>query len=209
MDEVVYPNVHPVSMPSITAGPFGLANGSFSCISSLQITSQFPSAEIPKLLEQIHRLLAPGGNLNTFTIDAWPLAGTAGPQLHQWLDAKLALNLEVHSRCQRPSRVFAQWLRNAGLQGDGSYTITTRFSAVPVFDGEGRGDGQYTAADAREDTVKELRSLCGRWLWKYMWMGHVDGGQCWWDVPEIVNECVQYGTTWEYRIISANKAHDQ
>lgn len=211
INDMVYSNIHPVKVPYISAEPFDLAKESFSCVSSLQILSQLDSAEIPKILYHINRVLAPGGTLNTITIDAWPMTNTAGPILLKWIDENLAINLELASRCERPSRTFPKWLRNAGMYGDGTSTTTTRFSAVPVFDGEGgdRDDDVYTADDAAADTVKELRTLCGRWLWKYIWMGFVTGGKCWWEVPEIVQECLQYRTTWEYRLISAVKSADQ
>lgn len=54
---------------------------------------------------------------------------------------------------------------------------------------------------------RELRTTVGRMLWQEVWGPFVTtGDKWWWEVPNIVDECIERGTYWEYSIIAACKA---
>lgn len=202
-----YPNIHPVVCPTISSSVLELSPDSFSSISCLSITSILPSAEIPKLLKSVHRTLVPGGCLQLMIIDPWPVADCMGPKLQEWLDENLIFNLELQFRCTHPSRMFPVWLSDARLRANGSIIASTRFQAIPQ-DRDTDSDMSARSKDSTEgelDIQKELRSIAGRLLWQEIWGSFVTGLQWWWEDPEIVEECIQMETYWEYCIIAACK----
>lgn len=181
--------------PIVSASTIAFAPDTFSAISCLPIASLLPSSDMPKLLAKINHVLAPGGLLHIVLIDPSPPTTTTtnllGPRLRQWLDERLLFNLELQFRATRPSRFFPIWLEEAKLRGPGSIITQTRFPAVVA---------------GEEDVNKELRCTAGRLLWQQVWGPFVLGGEWWWDVPEIVDECRERGTFWEYSVIAACKA---
>lgn len=155
----------------------------------------------------MHGALVPGGCLQMMMIDPWPLAESLGPKLQEWLDDNLIFNLELQFRCLRPSRMFPVWLQDARLRASGSTITTTRFQAVA----QGRDNASNRSGrsrDSAQDEVeikKELGSMAGRLLWQEIWGSFVTGEQWWWDDAQIVEECIQMETCWEYCIVAACK----
>lgn len=138
--------------------------------------------------------------------------------------------LERRFRCTSPGRHFPGWLREAGLRGRGSVITTARFQAVhdgggdaPRGYGYGYGCGGGAGGGGEDGVVgngeegeteamamammarSELRTVVGRMLWQEVWGAFVAADRWWWDVPEIVDECVRLGTYWEYSVITACK----
>lgn len=140
-----------------------------------------------------------------------------GPLLQRWIDHNLVLNLELSFRTSHPSRNFPIWLDEARLRGQGSVITNTRFMAVSSSDNSGNSiisSAATTAAALFMDNVeedkalkKQLRTMVGRILWKEIWGSLVTAGErWWWEIPEIVRECAERKTWWEYSIIAACKA---
>lgn len=213
LDHRQYPNVHPAVCPTVSASALSFAAESFSSVSCLNIISILPSSEIPRLLQNINRVLAPSGYLHLVIIDPWPVASSMGPRLQRWIDENLVFNLELQFRCTHPSRMFPVWLDEARLRAAGSIITHTRFLAIPqAYDR--RGDDDSDAASARskgsaeEEAAikKELRTTVGRMMWQEIWGPFVTGDKWWWEMPEIVDECVAHQTHWEYKLIAACKA---
>lgn len=192
-----YPNLHPIACSTTSVSALAQASGAFTSVSCLPMTSALPSAEIPSLLRAVHRALAPGGYLHLVVIDPHPAAASAGPLLQRWIDDSLVFNLELRFRGSHPGRNFPVWLDEAGLRGRGSLVTSTRFMAVTPE--------RRNADDERAAVKKELRTIVGRLLWQEIWGGFVTGDSWWWEVPEIVDECAQRKTYWEYSIIAACK----
>ncbi|KAF3770658.1 hypothetical protein M406DRAFT_326083 [Cryphonectria parasitica EP155] len=216
-----YPNIHPIICPTISVSMLALATESFSSVSCLLMTSILPSAEIPKLLQGIHRILASGGYLHMVIIDPWPVARSMGPLLQSWIDGNLVFNLELQFRVGHPSRNFPVWLEEARLRGKGSIITNARFLAVSQGghhqsggsggSGGGGGGGGGGSSSTGSDTpsiTRELRTTVGRLLWQEIWGSFVTGDNWWWEIPEIVDECVEHKTYWEYSIIAACKASE-
>lgn len=197
-----FPNVHPMLCPIISASSLAFAANTFSTVSCVGVTSMLPSSDMPKLLTKIHRILAPGGLLHMVLIDPSPSATTIGPLLQQWLDEHLLFNLELQFRVTRPSRFFPIWLEEAKLRAQGSIITQTRFPAIAEDTTKSQQQQQPTAAAVN----KELRCIVGRLLWKQIWGPFVSGDTWWWEVPEIVDECREKQTHWEYSVIAACKA---
>lgn len=201
--------------PFISASSVSFAKETYSTVNCLSIASVVPSSEIPNLLERIHQVLARGGSLSMVILDPLPNTRSTGPILRQWLDENLIFNLEQQFRCTNPSRNFPVWLQEARLRARGSVITTTRFQAItPQGLGchEG-GSGQVSGGEEEKEefemaTRKELRAVVGRMLWQDIWGAFVTADRWWWDVPEIVDECVGLETHWEYSIIMACKESD-
>jgi hypothetical protein len=56
---------------------------------------------------------------------------------------------------------------------------------------------------SKTDVNKELRCLMIRLLWQEVWGRFVKATQWWWDDEDIVQECVELGTHWQYSHIVA------
>lgn len=193
-----YPNIHPMTCPAVSASAVGVAPEAFSAVNCLPIASILPSSDLPRLLQNIFRVLAPGGYLNIVIVDPLPTPASTGPALRHWLDENLIFNLEQQFRCTNPSRNFPVWLLEAGLRANGSAIVKTSFHAVfPSSDGD--------ADPEQPDTISELRAVVGRMLWREIWGSFVGADKWWWEVPAIVDECAGRGTFWELRVIAACK----
>lgn len=207
-----------MTCPAISASAVGVATEAFSAVNCLPIASILPSSDLPRLLQNIFRVLAPGGFLNMVIVDPLPTPSSTGPALRQWLDENLIFNLEQQFRCTNPSRNFPVWLLEAGLRAKGSVITTTRFQAViptgQAGDGDSNGDsgsGSSSSNSSRSGsvsemaTMRELRTTVGRMLWREIWGPFVGADSWWWEVPKIVDECVGRDTCWEYSVIAACK----
>lgn len=203
-----YPNVHPMLCPFVSASTLAFAPGTFSSVFCISITSILPSSDIPRMLHNINRVLVSGGLLHMILIDPCPIAASMGPLLREWLDQHLVFNLELQFRGIHPSRNFPVWLEEAKLRAKGSVITHTRFMAIPNgLDGD--SDASNRTEDSAEHEVamkKELRTIVGRLLWQEIWGPFVTCDKWWWEVSEIVGECLERGTYWEYSVIAACKA---
>lgn len=186
-----------MTCPAVSASAVGVAPEAFSAVNCLPIASILPSSDLPRLLQNIYRVLAPGGYLNIVIVDPLPTPASTGPALRQWLDENLIFNLEQQFRCTNPSRNFPVWLLEAGLRASGSAITKTSFQAVSP-----PGDRD---AGPEPDTMGELRTVVGRMLWREIWGSFVGADKWWWEVPAIVDECARRETFWELRVIAACK----
>ncbi len=143
-----------------------------------------PSSEIPSLLKNIFRCLAPRGVLHLAVIDPAPVTSTLGPHMRAWLENHLMLNLEKSFRCVSPSKLFPIWLADTHLRGSGSGIIKMKFRAVPTALPAQRNSHISIFAESEEKRTKtELRSIVGRMLWQEVWgevrhRRHVVVGRC-------------------------------
>ncbi len=197
----LFPNVQPILVPTVSASAAfrPLPPQFYSTITCLSMPALFPSTEIPPFLRHINRCLAPGGALHLTIIDPQPVSSSMGPILRQWLFEKLLINLERTFRTTYPSGTFPDWLEIGRLRGKGSTIGTLEVSAIPEH---------TTIADGtqKDPTVKtELRSLVTRMLWQEVWGSFVRADRWWWDEEDIIQECIQYGTFWQYSHIVAVK----
>ncbi|RYP50061.1 hypothetical protein DL768_004347 [Monosporascus sp. mg162] len=197
----LFPNVQPILVPTIsTSAAFRpLPPQFYSTITCLSMPALFPSTEIPPFLRRIHRCLAPGGALHLTVIDPQPVSSSTGPILRQWLFEKLLINLERDFRTTYPSGTFPDWLEIGRLRGEGS-TITTL--SAPVVDKRVTSPGRTKDASA---VKAELRFEVVKMLWQEVWGRFVRADGWWWDEEDIMQECGEYGTTWEYSHIVAVK----
>ncbi|KAK7749815.1 hypothetical protein SLS53_000395 [Cytospora paraplurivora] len=212
-----FPNVHPMQCPLVSASSIAtLPKEAYSTVNCLSLASIVPSSEIPPLLSRIHGVLGRGGALSMAVLDPLPKPHSAGPALRQWLDENLVFNLEQQFRCTNPSRNFPVWLQDARLRARGSIITTTRFQAVAPPQsrgGRGRSSGEGEEEEEEEEASEvaarmELRTVVGRMLWQDIWGPFVTADRWWWDVPEIVDECLGLATHWEYSTIVACKEFD-
>lgn len=189
-----------MTCPAISASAIGVATEAFSAVNCLPIASILPSSDLPRLLQNIFRVLAPGGFLNMVIVD--PMPNPAGPALRKWLDENLIFNLEQQFRCTNPSRNFPVWLLEAGLRAKGSVITTARFQAIiPPGDSSSNNSGSVSEGAI----MRELRTVIGRMLWREIWGPFVGADKWWWEVPKIVEECVSRDTCWSYSVIAACK----
>ncbi|GKT48879.1 uncharacterized protein ColSpa_09060 [Colletotrichum spaethianum] len=204
LSHTLFPNIHPVLVPAISPSAFPVAPSLFGVAYSLALPALLPSPEVPGLLRNVHRCLAVGGALHLTLIDPLPIKSTLGPLMRSWIEENLIFNLEKNFRCMNPSKLFPLWLADASLRGEGSTITTVKFCAMPPID---RPDTATTDTESLADRAvkQELRSMVGRMLWREVWGQFVTADQWWWEQPEIVAECEQLQTAWEYSIIEAVK----
>ncbi|KAI0881136.1 uncharacterized protein GGS22DRAFT_197187 [Annulohypoxylon maeteangense] len=197
----LFPNVHPILVPAISAcsGSRPLAPQLYSTVTCLPMPALFPSSEIPPMLRHIYRCLAPGGALHLTLIDPQPVSSSMGPKLRQWLFEKLLIQLEKRCRTTYPSGTFPAWLAVAKLRGFGSTITTVSVRAVH--------ECTTPMEDAKNTTAveSELRCLIARMLWQEIWGKFVHADRWWWEEEEIVQECIERGTYWQYSHIVAVK----
>lgn len=188
---------------SASAGSRPLAPQLYSAVTCLPMPALFPSSEIPPLLRHIYRCLAPGGALHLTLIDPQPVSSSMGPKLRQWLFEKLLIQLEKRCRTTYPSGTFPAWLAVAKLRGLGS-TITT----VTVRAAHERTTSMDDTND-RASAESELRCLIVRMLWQEVWGKYVHADRWWWEEEEIIQECIERGTYWQYSYVVAVKSKKQ
>ncbi|KAF5673469.1 hypothetical protein FHETE_3383 [Fusarium heterosporum] len=204
-----FSNIQPVLVPSMSASNSSLDQHLFETVHSLSLPVVCSSPDIPQVLKQISKCLRVGGSLQLTLIDPLPCAGTLGYRMRTWLEENLLINLERHFRCTNPSKLFPDWMGDAGLRGQGSTLTTSKFYAVSTSirsQGDGDDDDPFIDREHSEREVKaEVRSIIGRLLWMEVWGNFVTGDKWWWEDEGCVNECVQLGTIWEYHIIEGIK----
>jgi hypothetical protein len=159
----------------------------------------FPSAEIPGFLRHVNRCLTPGGALHLTLIDPQPISASMGPRLRHWLFEKLLINLEQMFRTTYPSGTFPAWLAVSRLRGKGSTIATVSVPAVPEALAKIKGVKEESGVRT------ELRCLVMRMLWQEVWGNFVHADRWWWEEDDIIEECIELGTYWEYSHIVAVK----
>ncbi|KAI0021865.1 hypothetical protein F4780DRAFT_778140 [Xylariomycetidae sp. FL0641] len=197
----LFPNVQPILVPAVSAsaGSRPLPPRLYSTVTCLSMPALFPSTEIPPFLRHISRCLTPGGALQLTLIDPQPVSASMGPKLRQWLFDNLLINLEQVFRTTYPSETFPAWLGISHLRGKGSTIASLSVPAVPEC--LPKIDGMK-----EQDAVKvELRCLATRMLWQEVWGSFVHAKRWWWEEEEIVQECAELGTYWQYNHIVAVK----
>lgn len=200
----LFPNVHPLLVPTVSASNFPVAPQLFGAVYSLSLPSQISSHDIPTMLKSIHRCLIPGGTLYITLIDPMPVASSLGPRMRAWLEEHLLLNLERNFRCVNPAKLFPIWLADCALRGEGSTITTAKFLAVPPEHSQERR-GPRDPLLSEKDLKTELRGVVGRMLWKEVWGAFIGADKWWWEEPACVEECFELGTYWEYNLIEAVK----
>ncbi|KAF4984573.1 hypothetical protein FZEAL_249 [Fusarium zealandicum] len=201
LSHTLFPNIHPVLVPARSTSAFPVASSSFGSVYSLRLPISNPSQDIPGLLKNIHRCLEPDGALHLVLIDPLPVALTLGPLLRTWIEKHLLLNLETNFRCTKPTRLFPIWLENASFRVESVTAATRKFLAVPPLE-ENR---LPATCQSEEDIKQELRNFVGRMLWMEVWAEYITSDTWWWEDPQIVDECKQLKTAWEWRLIKALK----
>ncbi|KAM0396792.1 hypothetical protein ACHAQC_004310 [Fusarium culmorum] len=193
----------PVLSPVRSPSAFPVAPSTIEAVHSLRLPLVMPSQDIPALLRNIHRCLEPGGSLYLTIIDPLPLTSTLGPLLRTWIEDHLLFNLEASFRCTNPSKLLPVWLKSASLLVDPNLVETSQFYAIPLDDSQ----LQYVrdGHESEEGLRQELRNIVGRMLWMEIWREYIIADSWWWDDPNILHECSQLQTTWEWRLIEAVK----
>ncbi|KAK2674937.1 hypothetical protein RAB80_009921 [Fusarium oxysporum f. sp. vasinfectum] len=198
-----FPNIHPVLTPVRSPSAFPVAPSTIEAVHSLRLPLAMPSQDIPALLRNIHRCLELGGSLQLTIIDPLPVTSTLGPLLRAWIEDHLLFNLEASFRCTSPSKLLPLWLNSASLRVDPDCIETTPFFAIPLDNTQ----LQYVREGhiSEEGLRQELRNLVGRMLWMEVWREYIVAERWWWEDPEILQECIQHRTTWEWKLIEAVK----
>ncbi|KAI1146879.1 hypothetical protein F4825DRAFT_174977 [Nemania diffusa] len=189
-----FPNIRPLQVPSVSvsASSRALPPRLYSTVTCFSMPALFPSTDIPPLLRFVHRCLAPGGALHLTIIDPQPVSESMGPKLRQWLFTNLLITLEQKFRTTLPSETFPAWLAVGNLRGKGSTIAMITAPAICKMSGI-------------TDRKIELRCLVNRLLWQEVWGKFVTGSRWWWEDEEIVQECIELGTHWQYSHIIAVK----
>lgn len=230
----LFPNVLPTALPVVSHAALSTAPDMFSAVYCLSLPSLVASSEIPPLLRNIHRTLAPGGAIHLTLVDPAPVAQSLGPRMRLWIEENLQLNLERKFRCVHPRKLVPGWLAEARLRGPGSTITTVKFFAIPPArdtsasfssattskatgsstppSASGGEDGTTSSASSINSSKRadnqvraELRSTVGRMLWREVWGNYVTGNKWWWEDPLCVQECHELGTHWVYQIIVGTK----
>ncbi|KAI9664488.1 MAG: hypothetical protein M1821_005934 [Bathelium mastoideum] len=210
--------IPPSSLPSL---PYPTASLDF--VRAASLPSLLPSAQIPALLADCHRVLAPGGCLELRLLDPLPQRRTSGPMLRAWIEVRLLLNLELSFRCTRPSMLIPQWAQEAGFV----------LQQAPRS-GVGREPGQERGARGRSGSEavrlaqrmelpaanddqgvvgayvdEEVGAMVGRELWKDVWGEFVTERQgeerWWWENEGCLREAMERGTKWSVLTLLAVK----
>ncbi|OTA67693.1 hypothetical protein K449DRAFT_182362 [Hypoxylon sp. EC38] len=201
----LFPNIHPILVPAISAsaGSRPLAPQLYSTVTCLPMPALFASSEIPPMLRHIYRCLTPGGALHLTLIDPQPVSSSMGPKLRQWLFEKLLIQLEKRCRTTYPSGTFPAWLAVAKLRGFGSTITTVSVRAVHECAASTNDTKNTTSVES------ELRCLIARMLWQEIWGKFVHADRWWWEEEDIIQECLERGTYWQYSHIVAVKNKKQ
>jgi hypothetical protein len=189
-------NASYLTVRKLGAVPLPYPEDYFSHIRASTLPSLVPSAMLPELFSECHKLLATGGFLEIRIMDAAPVRKTTGPLMRTWIEDRLSVNLERDFRCSKPCSLVPSWLTAAGfemLAQDDDQNMTLPCAIDP-------------------DTTnvnEELSMIIGRAFWKDIWGSFVDDAQdepkWWWEDEEIVQECVKRQTVLECRTIFAYK----
>ncbi|KAL9097306.1 MAG: hypothetical protein Q9165_000733 [Trypethelium subeluteriae] len=186
----------PISPADLPRLPY--PSSSLDTIRTSSLPSLLPSAQIPALLSECHRVLAPGGTLELRLLDPLPDRKTSGPFLRAWIEVRLLLNLEMSFRCTRPSLLIPQWVQAAGFELRSSLVGAERErekrrwrAKVGGYGAEGSASAsarnrsmsealgmasilQVPAANDNQGVIgaymdEEVAVMVGRELWKDVW----------------------------------------
>lgn len=196
-----YPNIR--SFVAQVNASFPIEADSFTSVHCLSLPSLVPGIEIRRLLQNIHRCLAPGGVLYLTFLDPMPTNSSLGPVMREWFEENLTVNLESDFRCRTPSQLLPGWLKDSKLKGEGSRITKVQFRAINSE--RGVMIGGHTSED-EDRTEEELRSTVGRMLWQEVWGTYVRADKWWWEIPECIKECIERGTYFEYSAVQAVKS---
>ncbi|KAF2638146.1 hypothetical protein P280DRAFT_551789 [Massarina eburnea CBS 473.64] len=184
-----------VQVPGVI--PFPYPSSIFSHIRASTLPSLVPSADLPKLLHECYRLLAPGGMLEIRVMDAAPVRKTAGPKMKAWIEDRLAINLERHFRCSKPCMLMPGWVQEAGFELANSADAAQVMRLPCAVD------------SSTADVDMELKTRVGWALWKGIWGEYVDEepgeAKWWWEDEEVMQECLERQTVFECGAIFAHK----
>jgi hypothetical protein len=189
-------NVSYLTVQEFGAVPLPYPKNYFSHIRASTLPSLVPSAILPELFSECHKLLASGGVLEVRVMDAAPVRMTAGPLMRMWIEDRLSVNLERLFRCSKPCSLVPGWLEDAGYE--------------MIASGKEQNVMLPCAFDPdSSDIDKELSTIIGRAFWKDIWGNFIDGApdepKWWWDDKEILQECLKRHTVFECRTIFAYK----
>ncbi|KAK7547831.1 hypothetical protein IWX50DRAFT_532860, partial [Phyllosticta citricarpa] len=176
-------NVQPLTVPYAGLLPLPYVAASFNHIRAATLPAQLPTSQMKALLRDLFRILAPGGILELRLVEPTPVNKTLGPLFRDWLEDRLLPGLERGTRCHKPLTVIPEWVADAGFH---------------IL--EGNEDMSPTDEDTEDATARlkgELAALVARGLWKDSWGAFVGEDTWWWDEPEIVRECWEFGTEFE------------
>ncbi|KAF1951447.1 hypothetical protein CC80DRAFT_481054 [Byssothecium circinans] len=190
-------NVSYTTVPVPGILPFPYPDSIFTHIRASTLPSLVPSSELPKILRECHRLLAPGGMLEIRIMDAAPIRKTAGPKMKGWIEDRLSINLERHFRCSKPCMLVPTWVKDAG------------FELADSPDGAQVMKLPCAIDNNSSDIDVELKARVGRELWKNIWGEFVDDdpheAHWWWEDEEVMQECLERQTVFECGAIFAHK----
>lgn len=190
----LFPNVYPMAI-------LPTANKIFSAAYSLSMASHVTGRDLPVVIKSVRQCLKQGASFHITLIDPMPVASSVGPYMRGWLFKHLNPYIEEKKRCMYPVREVPTYLGESLLRGKGSTIQTAKFLAI--FPGHTgillKPDGSVVDWALKA----ELRSVIGRMLWMEVWGRHVKAEKWWWEDPDIVKECIQLNTFWEYRVIEA------
>lgn len=207
LDYDKHANIQSFQVSLSASDPLPTPPETFETVFSLSVPSLFPYNDLPLLLSNIRSSLKENGAFKITIIDPLPCAESLGEKMRTWLESNLLQNLEQHSRCVEPSRLFPKLLGDAGLRGKGSRRTKVKFYALR----ENAMGLQYHDPDpcierlrVEKETKAELRSAVGRMLWLEVWGKYITSPTTWWwDDRDCLEECLYLGTFWEYHVIEA------
>jgi hypothetical protein len=186
-------NVSYLTVRDFGAVPLPYPENYFSHIRASTLPSLVPSAKLPELFSECHKLLAPGGVLEVRVMDAAPVRKTTGPLMRMWIEDRLSVNLERLFRCSKPCSLIPDWLKDAGYEMIASEKDQNVMLPC-AFDPNS------------SDIDEELSTIIGRAFWKDIWGSFVDDApEWWWNDEEILHECLKRQTVFECRTIFAYK----
>ena len=191
-------------MPSTSLQHLPYPSCSLDLIRASTLPSLLPSAQIPALLAECHRILRPGGTLELRLLDPLPDRHGSGPLLRAWIEVRLLVNLELSFRCTRPSLLIPQWARDTGFalrKADAETQGMALRMEVPAANDDQGVVGAYVD--------EQVGSMVGRELWKDVWGGFVSESEgderWWWENEGCLKEATERGTKWSISTLVAVK----
>jgi len=188
-------DVHPLSRMAL------LRDSSFEHIRANALASAFAAPQLKQILQECHRVLVTGGQLELRLMDPVPDVKGTGPLLRDCLEKRLLLNLEKSFRCLRPMLLIPIWVREVGFtisENETSNGSCDKVSFPVVTD---------NAVSSIED---QLACDIGRKLWQSLWSGFLEqvevDVECWWNDEALAKECLQTSTTIDCRTLFATKS---
>ena len=178
---------------------FSFPDCSFDHIRASSLPAIWPASKIKAVLEDSYRMLARGGILEIRLMNPIPHA-SAGPELRNWVDTNLILELEKAFISSRPAILIPMWCREIG------FSIGEASSSVSV---ESRGMQQQIllpiVADSPENNVEEkIQCEVGRSLFSHTWGRYISGCPFWED-EIVLKECREKNMSFSCTILYAMK----